>query len=424
MRKQHYVIISSLITGILVLVVPVVFAADQMKSMEHIVGSSSAQLSTQLDQSFSLYIGDNLAGVTTPLKSSYFTVSGVYTGNGTLGLELNSDAATLQTFTLPNVGTTPTPFQLYYQDTTGKINVTSAGQYAYTLNAIPSGVTISGFGAVLDTTHRYVPTSCDDGPSTNEKIKTTEHFVAAFPAQISTNQDAPFSIYIGDNISGVTSPMKSAYFTVTGVYTGSGTLGLQLSSDAATLATFTLPNTGATPRSFTLLYSDTSGKINPTSAGTYTYTFNVIPSGVTLSGFGATGATTYRYKPPTCGSGLPATGDLTSAVSESTAAADGPAYNSIFWKGTRPGVSKVRFQLAASDSSGGPWSFIGGVTCTSGDWYDTTGPDTPVELTCSAANHDNKRYFRYKIQLCSSADCATPGSDTPLVDEVIVNWSP
>jgi hypothetical protein len=231
-------------------------------------------------------------------------------------------------------------------------------------------------------------------------------------------------LYIGDNISGVTSPMKSASVRVTGVYTGSGTLGLELDSDAATLQTFTLPNTGATPRSFTLLYQDTSGKINPASAGTYTYTLNVIPSGVTISGFGATGATTYRYKPPTCGTGLPATGELTSAVFESTASADGPAYNSMFWKGTRPGVSKVRFQLAASDSESGPWSFIGGATCSSGDWYDTTEPDVPVEVTCSALNHDNKRYFRYKIQLCSSADCATAGSDTPLVDEVIVNWSP
>lgn len=423
MRKEDY-FIALLLILLSALSVPLVFAADQMKSMEHLVGSSSAQITTQLDQPFALYIGDNLAGVTTPLKSAYFTISGVYTGNGTLGLELNSDAATLQTFTLPNVGTTPTPFQIFYQDTLGKISPTTAGQYVYTLNAIPSGVTISGFGAVLNTTHRYVPTSCDDGVPINEKIKTTAHFVAAFPAQISSNQDASFSSYVGDNISGVTNAMKSAYFMVTGVYTGGGTLGLQLDSDAASLQTFALSNTGASPRSFTLLYKDTSGKINPTSAGTYAHILNIIPSGITISGFGVTMVTTYRYKPPACGTGLPATGELTSSVFETTVSTDGPAYNSVFWRGGRPGVSKVRFQLATSDNPSGPWSFIGGVTCSSGDWYDTTGPDIPIELTCSPANHDNKRYFRYKIQLCSSADCVTSGSDTPRVDEVLVNWSP
>jgi hypothetical protein len=423
MRKKDYFILS-VIGGLLALSVPIVFAADQMKSTVHIVGSSNAQIASQFDQLFTVYIGDNLSGVTTPMKSAYFTVTGVYTGSGTLGLELNGDGSTLQTFNLPNVGSTPTPFQILYQDTTGKVNPISAGTYAYTLNAIPSGVTISGFGAVLDTTHRYVPTSCDDGPSTNEKIKTTEHFVAGLTSQISTNQNIPFSLYIGDNLSGVTSPMKSAYFTVTGVYTGGGTLGLQLDSDGSTLQTFTLPNTGAIPQSFTFLYKDTSGKISPTSAGTYSYILNAIPSGVTVSGFGVTGVTTYRYKPPACVTGLPATGELTSAVFDSTGSADGPSYNSILWKGTRPGVSKVRFQLATSDSSSGPWSFIGGATCSSGDWYDTTDPDAPAELTCAPTNHDNQRYFRYKIQLCSSADCATSGSDNPSVDDVVVNWSP
>lgn len=423
MRQQTFFYIITLFLGLLLFCMPVVFAADQMKSTEHIVGSSNVQISALLDQLFSLYIGDNLSGVTAPMKSSYFMVSGLYTGNGTLGLKLDADAATLQTFTLPNVGTTPTPFQVLYQDVSGKITPSSAGEYSYTLNAILSGITISGFGAALDTTHRYVPASCDDGPSTNEKIKTTEHFVAAFPSQVSTNQNVSFSLYIGDNISGVVSPMKSAYFTVTGVYTGSGTLGLQLDSDAATLETFTLPNTGAIPRTFTLLYKDASGKINPTSAGTYAYTLNVIPSGITISGFGATGRVTYRYKPPSCATGLPATGELASAVFDTTGSADGPAYNSIFWKGTRPGVSRVRFQLATSDSSSGPWTFVGGATCSSADWYSTTGPDSPVEITCDTSHHNNKRYFRYNIQLCSSADCAAAGSDTPLVDEVIVNWS-
>lgn len=137
---------------------------------------------------------------------------------------------------------------------------------------------------------------------------------------------------------------------------------------------------------------------------------------------------THRYKPPTCG-GMPVLGDLTSAVFDSTESADGAGYNSVMWKGTLGGPGsnegKVGFQFSASDASTGPWTYIGGDTCASGDWFDAPTPSTPVELKgeiCQTA-WNNKRYFRYRIRICSN-DCIGAGTYTPTVNDVVVSWAP
>lgn len=155
-----------------------------------------------------------------------------------------------------------------------------------------------------------------------------------------------------------------------------------------------------------------------------------------------------KYATAIVASGLPITGSLDSAVFDTFnggGALQGPAYNSIMWKGTE-GTGKVRFQFATSDCSNGKtdpptcssggWTFYGsgdsGVTCNASSWYDTNtsgfggGPDKPVELACSPAQHNNQRYFRYRIQVCSNSDanCSTSGTVSPVVEDVIVNWSP
>lgn len=135
--------------------------------------------------------------------------------------------------------------------------------------------------------------------------------------------------------------------------------------------------------------------------------------------------------------GLPATGSLDSAVFDTystSGALQGPAYNSIMWKGSQNGsLGKVQFQLATSDCSNGEgnyptcsmgtWGFVGGATCDSLSYYDTTAADTPVEISCSPANHNNRRYFRYRIRICT-LDCTSGGQASPIVDDVIVNWAP
>ena len=141
-------------------------------------------------------------------------------------------------------------------------------------------------------------------------------------------------------------------------------------------------------------------------------------------------ATAYTIKICGTASGtslLSATGTLISSVFDSTGTTDGGGYNAFLWKGTlgAGNTGKVRFQFAASDNTTGPWSYIGGTTCAAGDWFDPGAPDTPIELKGLACQNawNNKRYFRYKIQICSD-DCVTSGVNTPTVDDVVISWAP
>jgi len=147
-----------------------------------------------------------------------------------------------------------------------------------------------------------------------------------------------------------------------------------------------------------------------------------------MYGLGMIVRESHQYAPPSC-SGVPIYGDLTSAVFDSTEAAAGAGYNSILWKGMLGGPvadqGRVRFQLATSDASGGPWNYLGGSTCGTLDWFDAATPDAPIELIGAVcqAEWNNKRYFRYKIRICSN-DCISAGTYTPTVDDVVVNWAP
>lgn len=401
-----------------------VLAADSIKTTEFYIFDSNAALGSSVSQDFAVYIGDNISTVVNPIKSAYFKISGTYAGGGTLNLTLNS--ANSKTYTLPSVSS-PTYFEFLYADTASVINPATAGTYNYNFGMSKSGgLTVYGASAILDLTYQYAPADCPDG--TSQKIKTTEFYVADSDAVISLPVAQDFLVYIGDNISTVFAPVKSAYFKVSGTYTGGGTVTFAL--NYSNYKTFTLPPVSS-PTYFELLYSDSTSALqqNSATAGTYYLNFSVSPSGVAIYGGAVRLELTYQYIPPSC-NGLPPTGELTSAIFDTTKTdVLKPAYNSIMWKGTfNGGNGRVRFQLATSDSSSGPWNYFGssdnGVTCNSSAWYDSGAPDAAAELTCAAANHNNQRYFRYKIQICSNNDCATSGSISPQVDDVIVNWAP
>jgi len=226
-----------------------------------------------------------------------------------------------------------------------------------------------------------------------------------------------------------------------------------ITDGAATTNTGTPPTTGLTDVGSTFVAGQTKTTGNTTSAitlaagsfteieyalsatsnavGGSTYCFRVTNNG------GTTGFVYSQYAKAVIESGLPATGTLDSAVFDTyttTGALQGPAYNSIMWKGSQNGsLGKVQFQLATSDCangatdysacSTGSWSFVGGATCNSAGYYDTTGPEAPVELSCAPAGHNNQRYFRYRVRLCS-ADCSASGTASPIVNDVVVNWAP
>lgn len=408
---------------------------DHVRTTEALIHSQTATLSGTVNIPFTLYIGDDITELTDPVKNVYFTLSGLYTGSGSFTVGLDSNVPSQRTYTLPSV-VVPTPFEVLYQDVQQIISPTSPGTYAYTLNVIPSGLTVTGFGVRVTETHRYKVDECYDGST--QKIRTSEALIANQLGATTSLLSTPFTIYIGDDLKTVPNALKSVYFTATGLYTGAGTLTFNLDGNGGSQRVYTLPTVSA-PTPFEVLYKDPTTVINPTSSGTYAYTLNMTPSGLTLTGLSIRVTETHRYIPPECGSGFPISGELTSAVFDTTGQADGPIYHSIMWKGVLGGAGadegKVRFQLATSDCANGAtnaptcttgtWTFLGGDACSTLDYFDAPTAGTPVEIknpSCQST-FNNKRYFKYKVQICS-ADCSVEGVSSPRVDDVVVSWAP
>ena len=224
--------------------------------------------------------------------------------------------------------------------------------------------------------------------------------------------------------------------TSTNLTDGSATTNVAggLTDNAGTFVPGQIKTTGNTTSAITLTggqFTEVEYAIKATSTATGQYCFR-LTNNSSITNFLYT-----NYAQVALVNGLPATGGLDSAVFDTystTGALQGPAYNSIMWKGSQNGsLGKVQFQLATSDCpngqtdyptcSVGTWSFIGGSACDSVSYYDTTAADTPVEISCSPTNHNNKRYFRYRIRICT-ADCSIGGQASPIVDDVIVNWAP
>lgn len=119
----------------------------------------------------------------------------------------------------------------------------------------------------------------------------------------------------------------------------------------------------------------------------------------------------YKVK-TTWGPPTPVDASLTSSIFD-TRITQGAAINTIMWQGAL-NDGEVKFQIASSNNSLGPWDFIGadgsGTT-----FYQSAGPDVSIKI--NLAHHNNKRYVRYKVFLKTN-------TFSPQVDDIIINWSP
>jgi len=125
---------------------------------------------------------------------------------------------------------------------------------------------------------------------------------------------------------------------------------------------------------------------------------------------------TSDYKVKTSWRYVTTLGNLISTVFDSQVAG-GSAINTIMWQGTRPVGTNVYFQIAASDSSSGPWNYYGD-QCDAVSYYGPVAPNTQVEI--NPVCHHNERYWRYKIILESDLEQLL----SPTVTDIIINWSP
>ena len=98
-----------------------------------------------------------------------------------------------------------------------------------------------------------------------------------------------------------------------------------------------------------------------------------------------------------------------------TSVSGGAGFNSLLWQGSLGTSGAVKFQIASSTSSSGPWTYYG-PTSTS-DYYQPN-PNVSIAFpTAGNTSPQNKRYIRYKVYLSTS-------STTPQINDIIINWSP
>lgn len=115
-------------------------------------------------------------------------------------------------------------------------------------------------------------------------------------------------------------------------------------------------------------------------------------------------------------------GSLISSIAD-TQSVGGAGYFNILWQGdTLCTGCSVKFQIAASNSQNGPWTYYG-PTSTS-DYYIPNSPNVAVPITYAgqysalSSSIQNKRYIRYQITLVPAS------SQSPVVKDVIINYAP
>jgi hypothetical protein len=118
--------------------------------------------------------------------------------------------------------------------------------------------------------------------------------------------------------------------------------------------------------------------------------------------------------------GYSATGTLDSPIFD-TGISLGAQLNSVTWEGSLPSGTHVGFQFAVGNTPSGAWtnSFIGPTGDASQFFgYNNTAANTAIPLSYTLFS--GYRYFRYRIELGAN----TNYTQTPVVNQVTVNWSP
>ena len=97
-----------------------------------------------------------------------------------------------------------------------------------------------------------------------------------------------------------------------------------------------------------------------------------------------------------------------------TGVINGAGYNSLLWQGSLNGGT-VKLQLASSNSDAGPWTYYGPTS--QSDYYTPT-PGFSTEIAKNgSASPQNKRFIRYKVFINTT-------SNSPVISDIIINWSP
>ncbi len=153
--------------------------------------------------------------------------------------------------------------------------------------------------------------------------------------------------------------------------------------------------------------------INGSTGAWSGYAWNDLVGWISFNCINTATCGTVDYKVLTTWTSTSSVGWLESATYD-TGVAQGAQINSILWHGSQPVGTAVKFQMAFSSSSLGPWNF-------SWDSLSSTSPSVapntslPIDYTLG----ENQRYFRYKVFLYSDPAHTTSSR----IDDVLINWS-
>lgn len=394
------------------------------KTVEYFIGQDSA-IETNAQISFPFFV--DIPESSIEIKSAAVEISGVSyndAGNQIVNVDLQKDPDSQgagMDYTLGG-SSKAKPFSLKYNALPVILSADFPGAKNYTLflkGASETGNgTFSVFSAKLVLTYNY-------SASGESFLKTTKFFIGQEPGNTPDTIAAikDFTVTITEK-----SPViKSVFIEASGIAKGSNIGVIDISAvdrgQPAVYDSYSL-DLGPAPSSarFLARHNASANIVSSSFPGDADYTLYLRGGGFSTNLWNAKLIITYKYS--VIAGNLPAKGELISSTFD-TGIDGGAAYNSLMWKGSLNGgfAGQVGLQIAASDSNAGPWLFEG-PDCTSGSIYITdAGAPISIETDC-APNHNNKRYFRYKVIICSSVDCATSGSINPQVDEVAVNWSP
>lgn len=195
------------------------------------------------------------------------------------------------------------------------------------------------------------------------------------------------------------------------------------------------PETGGSPPDYSCVSSNYRVQINPN--GEFSgWAWNDVIGWISFSCVNTDTCATSDYRVKTAWTPGPVTAELISSTFD-TGRTEGAAYNYIVWRGSL-NSGAVKFQLATANcpngatnpptcdldvgwggtKTAGDGAFLG-PDGTPGSYYDPGGPEIAVKIV-NQATHNNRRYYRYKMLLESNF----LRTASPVVEDVVVNWSP
>jgi hypothetical protein len=189
---------------------------------------------------------------------------------------------------------------------------------------------------------------------------------------------------------------------------GLGTLAGWAWSDAYGWISFNCSNHGGCSPSYSVTVNSNTGVFSG-------YAWNDIAGWISFNCADIGICGTSDYKVVSSWRASSTSGYLDSATID-TGSTNGAQLNALTWSGSKPAGTDVRFTIATSSSSSGPWTYVGSDGLTSSYYSTASGVGAPLYPWILGS----ARYFRYRVLLVSDAAQTV----SPRVDSVVVRWSP